>query len=36
MRNSMIGFENIEVLVMQQMPDAVLDRIAKVDQRLRL
>ena len=32
----MISTENIEVLVIQQMPDAVLDRIAKVDQRVRV
>ena len=32
----MITIENIEVLVIQQMPDAVLDRIAKVDQRVRV
>ena len=28
--------ENIKVLMMQQMPDAVLDRIAQVDQRVRV
>ena len=32
----MITIENINVLVIQQMPDAVLDRIAKVDQRVRV
>ena len=32
----MISTENIEVLVIQQMPDAVLDRIAKVDERVRV
>lgn len=28
--------ESVEVLVIQQMPDAVLDRIAKVDQRVKV
>ncbi len=32
----MTTIENIEVLVMQQMPDAVLDRIAKVDPRVKV
>ena len=32
----MATIENIEVLVMQQMPDAILDRIAKVDSRVKV
>ena len=32
----MTTIENIEVLVMQQMPDAILDRIAKVDSRVKV
>jgi phosphoglycerate dehydrogenase-like enzyme len=32
----MMSIENIEILVIQQMPDAVLDRIARVDPRVKV
>src|SRR4026207_776845 len=32
----MATMESVEVMVMQQVPDAVLDRIAQVDQRVKV